>query len=143
MDPFSALGLVGNVVTFLDFGYKIIAAAKNIQSSASGASKHNEELSSVAGQLHRVVTNLKITAPARPLSERERSLLQVATQCESVSLELTTLLDKLKARNPKSSRESIRAVIRDWRKKDQKDDLKQKLDDCRQQLNLELLSFTR
>ncbi|KAI2634144.1 hypothetical protein GGS26DRAFT_552389 [Hypomontagnella submonticulosa] len=143
MDPFSAIGLVSNIITFLDFSYKLITTAKYIQSSASGASKHNDDLSFMTSQLQRLATNLKVARPEGSLSKREHSLLQVATQCEGVSIELATLLDKLRARNPKSNRESIRAAIRDWRKKDQKADLEQKLDCCRQQLNLELLSFTR
>ncbi|OTA81348.1 hypothetical protein M434DRAFT_37581 [Hypoxylon sp. CO27-5] len=143
MDPFTAIGLAGNIITFLDFGYKLISTAKGIYTSASGAIAYNENLSYTTQQIQQLTTNLKVAKPVGFLSKQERSLLQVASDCESVSVELTKLLDKLKARNPSSKREAFRAAVRDWRKKDQKDDLELKLDRCRQQLNLELVSLSR
>lgn len=58
-------------------------------------------------------------------------------------MELAELLDKLKARNPGSMRETIKATIRDWLKKDQKGGLELKLDRCRDQLNLGLVNLSR
>ncbi|OTA55289.1 hypothetical protein K449DRAFT_177860 [Hypoxylon sp. EC38] len=143
MDPFTAIGLAGNIITFLDFGYKLISTAKGIYTSASGAIVYNEDLSYTTQQIQQLTTSLKVAKPVGSLSKQERSLLQVASDCESVSVELTKLLDKLKARNTSSKREAFRAAVRDWRRKDQKDDLKLKLDRCRQQLNLELVSLSR
>ncbi|KAI1460925.1 hypothetical protein F4805DRAFT_350084 [Annulohypoxylon moriforme] len=143
MDPFTAIGLAGNIIAFLDFGYKLISATKDIHASASGLSAHDDDLSHSAQQLQQLVANLKVAKPLGSCSEQELSLLQVAIDCRCVSLELANLLDKLKARNPKSMRGAFRAVIRNWRKKEEKVELVSKLDRCRQQLNLELTSLSR
>ncbi|KAI1418066.1 hypothetical protein F5Y13DRAFT_150473 [Hypoxylon sp. FL1857] len=143
MDPFTAIGLAGNIITFLDFGYKLISTAKSIRTSASGASAYNDDLSYQTKQIQQLADNLKVSKSTSSLSKQELSLLQVASDCKRVSVELAKLLDKLKARNPGSKREALRATIRDWRTKDQKDDLELKLDRCRQQLNLELVSLSR
>lgn len=143
MDPFAAIGLAGNIITFLDFGYELISAAKDIYVSASGASTDNDDLSTRSQQLQQLAATLKISKPGGSLSDQERSLLNLAAQCMDASKDLEKLLDKLKARNPKSKRAAIRAAVRNWRKEDEKDALEQKLDHCRQQLNLELLSLTR
>ncbi|XXG96982.1 hypothetical protein Hte_003275 [Hypoxylon texense] len=143
MDPFAAIGLAGNIVTFLDFSYKLISAAKNIHASTSGASVDNDDLLSGTQQLHQLASSLRISKPISSLSDQERSLLKVAAQCIDVSGELEKLLDRLKASNPKSKRAAFRAAVRNWRKGDEKDTLEAKLDRCRQQLNLELLSLTR
>ncbi|KAI0843496.1 hypothetical protein F5Y06DRAFT_291412 [Hypoxylon sp. FL0890] len=143
MDPFTAIGLAGNIITFLDFGYKLVSTAKDIYTSASGAGAYNDGLSYTTEQIQQLTANLKVTKPLSSLSKQELSLLRVAGDCESVSVELAKLLDKLKARKPGSKREALRATIRNWQKKDQKDDLELKLDRCKQQLNLELVNLSR
>ncbi|KAI1781201.1 hypothetical protein F4818DRAFT_32521 [Hypoxylon cercidicola] len=142
MDPFAAIGFVGNLITFVDFGFKLIYTAKDIHSSASGAIADNDDLSTRTLELRRLAGRLK-ASKAGSLSDQERSLLDVADQCMDISGDLEKLLDKLKTRNPKSKRAAMKAAVRNWRKEDEKDTLEKKLDRCRQQLNLELLSLTR
>ncbi|XDG03225.1 hypothetical protein ABKA04_002840 [Annulohypoxylon sp. FPYF3050] len=143
MDPFTAIGLVGNIIAFLDFGYKLVSATKDIHASASGSSAYNEDLSHSTQQLQQLVANLKVAKPLESLSDQEQSLLRVASDCKGVSEELANLLDKLKAQNPKSMRKAFRAAVRNWRKKDEKAELELKLDRCKQQLNLELVNILR
>ncbi|KAI0882564.1 uncharacterized protein GGS22DRAFT_169759 [Annulohypoxylon maeteangense] len=143
MDPFTAIGLAGNIISFLDFGYKLISATKDIHASASGSSVYNDDLSLTVQQLQQLVANLKLTKPPGSFSEQELSLLRVSSDCEHVSVELASLLDKLKAQNSKSMRGAFRAAMRNWRNKDEKAELVSKLDRCRQQLNLELTSLSR
>ncbi|KAI1136555.1 hypothetical protein F5Y05DRAFT_96938 [Hypoxylon sp. FL0543] len=143
MDPFTAIGLAGNIITFLDFGYKLVSASKDIYTSASGASTYNDDLSYTTEQIQQLTASLKVAKPVATLSKHELSLLQVARDCEGVSDELAKLLDELKARKPGSKREAFKAAMRDWRKKNQKDNLELKLDRCKQQLNLELVNLSR
>ncbi|KAI1091517.1 hypothetical protein F5B19DRAFT_503041 [Rostrohypoxylon terebratum] len=138
-----AIGLVGNIITFLDFGYKLVSTAKGIHASASGSSAYNEALSHSTQQLQQLVANLKNAKPPGSFSNQEPTLLQVVTDCESVSVELAKLLGKLRAQNPKSMRGAFRAAIQNWRKKDEKTELELKLDRCKQQLSLELMNISR
>lgn len=57
MDPFTAIGLVGNIVTFLDFGYKLISTAKGIYTSGSGATAYNDDLSYTTQQIQQLTAN--------------------------------------------------------------------------------------
>ncbi|KAI2631860.1 hypothetical protein GGR54DRAFT_627466 [Hypoxylon sp. NC1633] len=143
MDPFAEIGLAANIVAFVDFGFKLLSTARSIHESTSGVSKINSDLSSKALQLQRLATDLEVTKPISALSEKERSLLGIAAECKSVSADLERLLNKLKAKDPKSKRQAFRAAIHDMWKKDEKSDLEHRLSRCRDQLTLELLNLTR
>ncbi|KAI0900764.1 hypothetical protein F4806DRAFT_504389 [Annulohypoxylon nitens] len=124
MDPFTAIGLVGNIITFLDFGYKLVSATKDIHASAFGSSAYNENLSHSTQQLQQLVANLKVAKPPGSVSDQELSLLRVAYDCEVVSARsLAGCSTKLA--------------------QDEKFELEQKLDRCKQQLNLELVNISR
>jgi hypothetical protein len=143
MDPFAAIGLAGNIIAFVDFGFKLLSKSKSIHASASGASSHNEDLASLTQHFQNVAANLHVPKSIGSMTAEEVALRQLATECAGVSTDLLKLLDELKAKNPKSKRESFRAAIRDWRKKDEVNELESKLDRCRHQLNLQVASLAR
>ncbi|KAI1800955.1 hypothetical protein F4811DRAFT_564394 [Daldinia bambusicola] len=140
MDPFAAIGLAGNIVTFVDFGFKLIFTAKNIYKSESGSSTDNEDLSFMTQRLQQLTGELKGARSVGSSSQQNVRLCEVAIECEGVSVELATLFDKLKVKNPKSKRHALKAAARNWWKGDQKSELEKRLDRCKQQLSLELLS---
>ncbi|KAI1659282.1 hypothetical protein F4813DRAFT_395201 [Daldinia decipiens] len=139
MDPFAAIGLAGNIITFVEFGFKLISLSKNIYESKSGASEDNKNLSSMTGRLQQLTAELK-GAKQIGSSRQNSPLYDVATECEVASVELMKLLDQLKAKDPNSRRHAFKAAIHNWRKSDQKSELEKRLDRCKQQLGLELLS---
>ncbi|KAI1471225.1 uncharacterized protein F4812DRAFT_170803 [Daldinia caldariorum] len=140
MDPFAAIGLAGNIITFVDFGIGLISTAKNIYKSKSGTSVDNEYLSSMTQRLRQLTDELKGAGSVGSSSQQNSRLRGVAIECEGVSVELATLLDKLKTNNPRSKRHALKAAARNWWKSDQKSELEKRLDRCKQQLGLELLS---
>ncbi|OTB16307.1 hypothetical protein K445DRAFT_351197, partial [Daldinia sp. EC12] len=139
MDPFSAIGLAGNIITFVDFGFGLISTAKSIYNSKSGASADNEDLYSMAERLQQLTMELKGPRPIVS-SQQDRRLYDVAIECEDVSVELSKFLDKLKAKDPRSKRHALKTALRNWWKNDQKSELEKRLDRCKEQLSLELLS---
>jgi hypothetical protein len=52
MDPLTALGLVGNVVQFVDFALKLISTGAEIAGSAGGATEGTLELEKVCNTLN-------------------------------------------------------------------------------------------
>ncbi|KAK6955772.1 hypothetical protein Daesc_003416 [Daldinia eschscholtzii] len=140
MDPFAAIGLAGNIIAFVDFGFRLISTAKNIYNSKSGTNANNEDLYSMTEQLQQLTIELKVARPIGSSSQQDRRLYDVAIECENVSVELSKLLDKLKTKDPRSKRQALKAAARNWRKSDQKLELEKRLDRCKQQLSLELLS---
>ncbi|KAG6356382.1 hypothetical protein INS49_015770 [Diaporthe citri] len=143
MDPFSAIGLAGNIVGFLDFGFKLLSKAREIQASASGTAAANENLVSLTQHFQRVTASLRAQKVSGAATGDELAIQELAAECDSVAIELMELVDSLRARTSKSKRESLRAAFREWRKGDQKDELQLRLDRCRSQLNLQLTSLMR
>lgn len=141
MDPFSAIGLAGNIVGFLDFGFKLLSKAREIQASASGTAAANENLVYLTQHFQRVTESLQKVSGA--MTGDELAIQELAAECDGVAIELMELVDSLRARTSKSKRESLRAAFREWRKGDQKDELQLRLEHCRSQLNLQLTSLMR
>lgn len=143
MDPFSAIGLAGNIVGFLDFGFKLLSKAREIQTSASGTAAANENLVSLTQHFQRVTASLRAQKVSGAVTGDELAIQELATECDGIAIELMELVDSLRARTSKSKRESLRAAFREWRKRDQKDELQLRLDRCRSQLNLQLTNLMR
>jgi hypothetical protein len=142
MDPFTAISLAGNLVAFLDVGFRLLSKAKEIHSSTSGASSDNENLDSMTHRLQEVTSRLQ-SPISDSKSTEQKALYQLALECHGLSDKLLQLLDELKAKNPKSKRESLRIAFRGMRLKSDRDDLERRLNRCREQLNLELCSISR
>ncbi|KAK1760560.1 hypothetical protein QBC47DRAFT_355731 [Echria macrotheca] len=143
MDPFTAIGLAGSIVTFVDVGVKVLSAARKMRASASGATDENESLASMSLRFNAALAAIDSKLSAGPLTQQEMALNELAKECRGVSDELLVLLGELKAKRPNSTASSLRAAWRNVRKKDDKNALEQKLNRCRQELDLMLSSMTR
>ena|SRR5579871_3494220 len=145
MDPFTAIGLAGNVITFLEFGYSVISKVKEIGNSTSGGSSSNQALASVAKRLQDVALSLPGTGPTATVSSQCQSLEHLGTECQRVSEDLLKLLESLRAKDATSKRSILWAALRETsgKKRAELRELEKRLDRCRQQLNLELTSLVR
>ncbi|RDL35943.1 uncharacterized protein BP5553_06555 [Venustampulla echinocandica] len=54
MDPFTALGVAGNIVQFVDFAAKLISKSREIYHSVDGASSQHLDLQEIASNLNRL-----------------------------------------------------------------------------------------
>ena len=81
LDPFSALGLAGNIVPFVAFGSKLLSTATEIHQSIEGALPINNELEIIARDISNVISRLDdasscqkqaLTAEEGLLTEEER-----------------------------------------------------------------------
>ncbi|KAJ3550300.1 hypothetical protein NM208_g53 [Fusarium decemcellulare] len=145
MDPFAAIGLAGNVIAFVDFGFKVVNAAREFKESASGSTAENEHLKFLTTQIQGLTLALKTDKPASDMTLDEQRLDNLVKECQSLSEDLLKLLHTLQVKSPnkKSKREAIGAVFRNLRKKDEKDDLVTRLERCKQQLQLHLSHMDR
>ncbi|KAL1882804.1 hypothetical protein Daus18300_000442 [Diaporthe australafricana] len=144
MDPLSAIGLVSSVITFIDFGYEVISAAKEVHASATGTTKANEHTGFLNTRMKTVANDLA-NARTNPgaMSADKRRLIELADKCLGLSNDLETLLDKLKAKDPKSKRQVLSSIVQNLRKQDKKRELEARLDQCREQLHLQLSHTAR
>ena len=143
MDPFTAIGLVANIIDFLDFGYKAISASRELRQSVSGTTAENEGIGFLAAKLHGISLDLRSGKPKTVMTADELRLDDLVGECQNVSTGLLALLDGLKVRKLNSKRSAISAIARNLRKKDERDRLETRLDKCRQQLHLQLSQATR
>ncbi|KAG9495663.1 hypothetical protein J7337_012217 [Fusarium musae] len=143
MDPFTAIGLAGNILTFIDIGLKFVSQTKGIYDSQSSSTAENDNLSIMATRFTSAMSEMQGKLPNGNLSKDEIALKTLVEECSNISGELQNLLAELKAKKPKSKRSSMKAAFRDWRKKPEKDDLHKRLESSRQQLDLLLTTMTR
>nr|RBQ86050.1 hypothetical protein FVER53263_13750 [Fusarium verticillioides] len=143
MDPFTAIGLAGNILTFIDIGLKFVSQTKGIYDSQSNSTAENDNLSIMATRFTSAMSEMQGKLPNGNLSKDEIALNALVEECSNISGELQNLLAELKAKKPKSKRSSMKAAFRDWRKKPEKDDLHKRLESSRQQLDLLLTTMTR
>lgn len=143
MDPFTAIGLAGNILTFIDIGLRLVNQTKGIYDSASNSTAENDSLSVMATRFNTTMIDMQSKIPSGNLSKDEKALKELVGECSSISDELQKLLGALKAKKSNSMRSSMKAALRDWSKKKEKDDLIKRLESSRQQLDLLLSSMTR
>jgi predicted RNase H-like nuclease (RuvC/YqgF family) len=143
MDPFTAIGLAGNILTFIDLGLKFVSQTKGIYDSQSNSTAENDDLSIMATRFTTAMSEMQSKLPSGNLSKDEQALKELVEECSNISGELQNLLAGLKAKKPKSKRSSMKAAFRDWRKKPEKEDLHKRLESSRQQLDLLLTTMTR
>ncbi|KAF4499447.1 small s [Fusarium agapanthi] len=143
MDPFTAIGLAGNILTFIDIGFRLVSQTKGIYDSKSNSTAQNDSLSVMTTRFTTTMADMQSKIPSGNLSNDEMALKELVTECSSISDELQNLLADLKAKKPNSIRSSMKATLRDWSKKKEKDDLHKRLESSRQQLDLLLSTMTR
>jgi hypothetical protein len=80
MDPFSAIGLAGSIVGFLDFGFKLLSKAREIQASASGTAAGNENLASLTHHFQRVTASLRAQKASGAVRGEELAIQELAAE---------------------------------------------------------------
>lgn len=125
MDPFTSLGLAGNIVQFVDFGWRLFHAAGEISSSALGSTYENQELGHIATHLQALCKKLRDSSRSDPVTGLSESadpeLLTLARNCKSTGENLLMALQSLQAKDDgkakrwKSFRVALKSV---WKKKD-------------------------
>lgn len=106
-DPFAALGLAGNIITLIDFTWKLVAGAHTIYRSHSGTSDENAVLEVIVHDISSL-SDAVVVDQAR--SEKLRLL---AAESKRVAEELLRALDKLKAKDHNSRWASLKAALKE------------------------------
>jgi hypothetical protein len=141
-DPFSALGLAGNIVQFVDFASKLFSKSKELYKSSSGATNENQELEDATDTLRRLCASLRKVDQAGSKSARrlndEGVLRELANNCNVTADELLSALEDLRTRGPRRKWQSFHQALRTVWKKDKIVAMENKLASYRSQLMLQL-----
>ena len=106
-DPFMALGLAANIITFVDFVWKLCSGADAIFHSPSGSSDENAVLEVIAHDV-RSLGDAVIVEQAH--SEDLRAL---ATQSKRVAEEVLGALERLKVQGNNTRWKSLKVALKD------------------------------
>jgi hypothetical protein len=122
-DPFPALGLAGNIITFIDFSWKLLSGAHSIYRSHSGTSESNEVLEMIA----RDVSTLSKAVRVEQSSFEDSNIYGLAKETKRVADELLKALEKLKVQGRTSRWKSLKAALKDVWSREEIEDLEQRL----------------
>lgn len=141
MDPLTAIGLAGNIITFVDLSTKILSRTKELYESASGATTENDELESLtknlkelAGKTRRQTSNASRDSRFGLNITTETVLDSLNRQCIQVSDELLEILDSVKVKGDGAKLKVAIQAVKTILKKDRIDALQQRLDRISKQL---------
>jgi len=147
LDPFTSLGLAGNIVQFVDFSRKLISESYQLYKSATGTLPENHELAMIAetlGELSSKLTSSSLS-DVRPiqLSQHEKNLQMIGISCKSVAEELRATVEDLRVKGKYNKWQSFRQALRSVWKKDKIQALEKRLDSFRQELTVHLVAILR
>jgi len=141
MDPLTAVGLAGSIVTFVDFSTKVLSTARRLYESTGGSIEENDELESLAKNLKELADNTR----HRPTNispkghfglsiTSETVLSNLSQQCIQVADELLEALDSIKVKGDNRTRKSAVQAVKTMRKQDHIEALQRRLDRISKQL---------
>ncbi|KAI2469066.1 hypothetical protein F4781DRAFT_239284 [Annulohypoxylon bovei var. microspora] len=107
MDPLTALGLVGNVITFVDFSWKLIAGAREIYESTTDTSENSHSLEILATNVAQL-SDAIITDTTTP-----RNLQELSTECRILANDLLGVINRLKVKGKHKRWNSFIVALRE------------------------------
>jgi hypothetical protein len=158
LDPFTALGVAGNIVQFVDFTVKLISKSHEIYKSVDGALVENQDLEAIANNLSRLTERLRTDLSCHLLppvkngpspanytvkNRAEIELGAINTKCSGVAKELLGILSQLKSQERHGKWRSFRQALKSVWEEDHVQAILSKLSECRAALDTELLISLR
>jgi hypothetical protein len=134
MEILAIIGLVGNIVQFVDFSGKLISKSAELYQSSEDALAENIDTETVTKHLLILNKKLKDTANATG----DAPLQRLCVSCHAVAIDLLVALDEVKAKGEQKKWESIRKALRSVWRKGEIEELERRLARFREELNLHL-----
>jgi hypothetical protein len=121
-DPLTALGLVANIITFVEFGFRVLSQARDIRDSVHGSTADTRELEMILEDVRSSNDDVLLhrQATGQALTPDENRIVDMARQCHGLAMQLDEKIRDLKVRDGRSkTRESLRIVLLSlWYQKD-------------------------
>jgi hypothetical protein len=140
--PLPLSSLLGSIIQFVDAGGKMIKMAHDIRKPSSGMIKENESLQELARQIRALSIRMEPSSTGS-LSPDQSDLQYLARQCRQLSEEMLRLVKVIQVSGSKSVFETWTAVLSSYKYKDAKKELEQKLQTCRNLLQLQCNKMIR
>jgi hypothetical protein len=116
MAELAIVGLVSNIISFIDFGAKLVAVTQDVRHSRHGMASEVEDFTQILFDIRSSHARVQATQfPGRnQLSWEEKRILKLVHDCEQVAGRIQPILDKLRKRPNASWRtyEDVRVAFR-------------------------------
>lgn len=142
MDPLTAIGLVSNILSFIDFSARLLKGAKEVYDSQHGVLEENRNRETIVREMQRMSTRMLVSESSEKAND-DSTLGILAAECRGLSTELISLLEKIKPDDSGSKAQSFLSAMRNRVYNSERESLEARLNDCRAQLHLELSHLTR
>jgi hypothetical protein len=142
MDPFTAIGLASNILSFIDFSAQLINGAREIYDSTAGTTEDNKSREAIVSEM-KIFSSKLLPPDDSQLSGDEKALCRLAAECNILSSQILDLLGKIKPKDPKSKSQSFWAALKNKVHEKEKLELEKRLENCRSQLELQLNYWMR
>lgn len=127
MEALAAIGLASNIVSFIDVAVQVIATAKEIHESSTGALDSDKELRSIADNLKARAWQLDPGPTSSTIGIESEKLRGLSLRCRKLADDLLKFLDKFTSDRPPSKVQSSKiAFNRAWRARE-RTELEQRL----------------
>ncbi|KAI9766575.1 MAG: hypothetical protein M1839_004873 [Geoglossum umbratile] len=135
MEILATIGLVGNIVQFVDFGSKLISKSVQLYKSNDGTLQENIDAETATNDL--VLLNNKLKSSANTAGDA--ALEKLCISCNDVAVELLEALDKLKVQGKRERWKSMRKAIRSVWDKAHIQQIEGRLAGFKEELNLHII----
>ncbi|XTI94184.1 hypothetical protein V2W45_1473413 [Cenococcum geophilum] len=132
METLAIIGLVGNIVQFVDFSGKLVSKSTELYRSSEGALAENSDIETAIN--HLVLLNNKLKDAATTTGDS--ALQSLCKSCGTTADQLLAVLDKVKVKGKQGKWKSIRKALRSVWSKEEIEELGQRLERFREELNL-------
>ncbi|KAF2677498.1 hypothetical protein K458DRAFT_319518, partial [Lentithecium fluviatile CBS 122367] len=137
IEALAAVGLVGNIVQFIDFSYNLFTVSTAIHHSYAGASQSARDIESITKELQqwcaKIASRRNSQGQLLP-SHHNKSLVTLVAGCENAAVELLSALHALRAKDARSRWSCFRAALAATWKEAQINNMEKRLDTYRQQI---------
>lgn len=134
METLAIIGLVGNIVQFVDFSGKLISKSAELYRSSEGALAENSDIETAVNHLVLLTNKLKDADAATTTGDS--ALQSLCKSCGTTADQLLAVLDKVKVKGKQDKWKSIRKALRSVWSKEEIEELGRRLERFREELNL-------
>jgi hypothetical protein len=135
MEALAIVGLVGNIVQFVDFSGKLISKSTELYRSSEGALAENIDTETVTNHLVLLNSKLKDAATATG----DSALENLCKSCNTAAEKLLAALDKIKVKGEQRKWKSARKALKSVWSKEEIGELERRLSKLREELNSHII----
>lgn len=142
MDPASAIGVASATITFLDFSIDVCKTFSQITTSEDGLTKHNADVAKTVKRYKEMSEALKTKGASATSLELGPDISRAVNESIAVSMQLLTLVERLRQARDVPVIGPLKAVYRSLRFREQIEGLQRKAERCQSDTNHGLLQAT-